>query len=184
MGRIDQKKGLNLLLAVWAGIAERSDDVHLVIAGPDCGMLASLEQMTDELKLRSSVTFAGMVTGDQTWSMLAAASLFVLPSYSEGFSIAVLEALAMGLPVVVTTPCHIPEVAVHKCGWVIQPALAPLEEALGQFLALSAAEAEEMGRHGRELAMTRFHTSVVVRQMEQVYEWLQGGAKPSAVEIV
>jgi len=184
MGRIDQKKGLNLLLAAWALIAERNYDVHLMIAGPDCGTLASLEQMTDDLKLRSSVTFAGMVSGEVKWSMLAAAGLFVLPSYSEGFSIAVLEALAMSKPVIVTTPCHIPEVAIHNCGWVISPALAPLEQALTGFLALSAAEAKEIGRHGRDLALTRFHSSVVAKQMDQVYDWLQGGAKPSAVEIV
>lgn len=184
MGRIDLKKGLNLLLAAWAAIAERADDIHLMIAGPDCGTLASLEQMTDELKLRSSVTFAGMVSGEQKWSMLSAASLFVLPSYSEGFSIAVLEALGIGKPVIVTKPCHIPEVAIHKCGWVIQPALAPLEQALTEFLALSSAEADEIGRRGRELAFTRFHSSVVARQMGQVYEWLQGGSKPSAVDIV
>jgi glycosyltransferase involved in cell wall biosynthesis len=155
-----------------------------MIAGPDCGMLSSLEQMTDELRLRESVTFAGMVTGEQKWSMLAAASLFVLPSYSEGFSIAVLEALAMAIPVIVTKPCHIPEVAMHKCGWVIQPQLEKLEQALGEFLALSGAEAEEFGRRGRDLAQARFHSAVVARQLDQVYEWLQGGAVPSSVEIV
>jgi len=184
MGRIDQKKGLNLLLAAWAATVERASDLHLMIAGPDCGMLASLRQMTDELRLHDSVTFAGMVSGEQKWSMLAAASLFVLPSYSEGFSIAVLEALATGIPVIVTKPCHIPEVADHHCGWVIQPQLETLEQALGEFLALSAEEAEEIGRHGRELARTRFHSSVVAGQMDQVYEWLQGGAMPSSVEIV
>ena len=184
MGRIDQKKGLNLLLAAWARIVEKADDIHLMIAGPDCGMLASLQQMTDELRLHNSVTFAGMVTGEQKWSMLAAASLFVLPSYSEGFSIAVLEALATGIPVIVTKPCHIPEVGIHHCGWVIQPQLETLEQALGEFLALSCAEAEEIGRHGRELARTRFHSSVVAGQMDQVYAWLQGGAMPSSVEIV
>jgi glycosyltransferase involved in cell wall biosynthesis len=184
MGRIDQKKGLNMLLAAWAAVVERTSDIHLMIAGPDCGMLPSLLQMTDQLRLHDSVTFAGMVTGELKWSMLATASLFVLPSYSEGFSIAVLEAMAMAVPVIVTTPCHIPEVAIHDCGWVIQPQLEKLEQALGEFLALSGEKADEKGRHGRGLARTRFHSSVVAGQMDQVYEWLQGGAEPSSVEIV
>ena len=184
MGRIDQKKGLGMLLAAWASIMERTNDIHLMIAGPDCGMMPSLLQMTNELRLHDSVTFAGMVTGELKWSMLATASLFVLPSYSEGFSIAVLEAMAMAVPVIVTTPCHIPEVAIHDCGWVIQPQLEQLEQALGEFMALSGEKADEKGRHGRDLARTRFHSSVVAGQMDQVYEWLQGGAEPSSVEIV
>jgi glycosyltransferase involved in cell wall biosynthesis len=125
-----------------------------------------------------------MLTAERKWSALAAASLFVLPSYSEGFSIAVLEALAAGIPVVVTTSCHIPEVSRNRCGWVIKPAIGPLEQAFREFLSLSPKELYELGSNGRELAHKRFHSSVVGNQMAQVYGWLQGGAKPAAVEIV
>jgi glycosyltransferase involved in cell wall biosynthesis len=185
LGRLHQKKGLQLLLQAWARVSSKADDVHLVIAGPDSeNMRASLEKVTDELKLRSSVTFTGMLTGEQKWSAFAAASLFVLPSYSEGFSIAILEALAMGLPVIVTTPCHIPEVAIHDCGWVIQPAVGPLEQALADFFSLSREEADLIGKRGRDLVRTRFHSSVVANEMAQVYDWLQGGSTPTAVEIV
>jgi glycosyltransferase involved in cell wall biosynthesis len=185
LGRIHQKKGLQPLLEAWARISSKADDVQLVIAGPDSENLrASLERVTDELKLRSSVTFAGMLTGELKWSTLAAASLFVLPSYSEGFSIAILEALAMGIPVIVTKACHIPEVAIHGCGWVIPSAVAPLEQALADFLSLSREEADLMGKHGQDLVRTQFHSSVVGTQMAQVYDWLQGGNKPTAVEIV
>jgi glycosyltransferase involved in cell wall biosynthesis len=185
MGRIDKKKGVHLLLAAWARIVGKTDGVHLVIAGPDSGdTRVSLEQLTDELGIRSSVTFTGMIGGESKWSALAAAGLFVLPSFSEGFSIAVLEAMAMGIPVIVTTPCHIPEVAIHNCGWVVEPASVPLEAALAEFLELSPGEADEIGKRGRNLARTRFHSSVVGKQMAQVYEWLQGGNKPSSLEIV
>jgi glycosyltransferase involved in cell wall biosynthesis len=185
LGRLHQKKGLQLLLQAWARVSSKADDVQLVIAGPDSeNMRASLEKVTDELKLRSSVTFTGMLTGEQKWSAFAAASLFVLPSYSEGFSIAILEALAMGLPVIVTTPCHIPEVAIHDCGWVIQPAVGPLEQALADFFSLSREEADLIGKRGRDLVRTRFHSSVVANEMAQVYDWLQGGSKPTTVEIV
>jgi len=185
LGRLHKKKGLFLLLEAWARIAKNHDEVHLVIAGPDSeDTLASLERMTAELGLRSSVTFTGMLTGERKWSAFAAASLFILPSYSEGFSIAVLEALAMGVPVVVTVPCHIPEVAARDCGWVIQPNVEELEIAVKEFLRLSRPAAQEMGLRGKELARQRFDWSVVGAQMAQVYDWVQGGPKPSAVEVV
>jgi glycosyltransferase involved in cell wall biosynthesis len=185
MGRLHAKKGLYLLLEAWAAVSRSADDLHLVIAGPDSdSTLASLQRMVDELNLRQSVTFAGMLTGDHKWSALAAASLFVLPSYSEGFSIAVLEALASALPVLVTVPCHIPEVAKHECGWVIEPTLESLKRTLDEFAGLSECDARRMGENGRKLVRRRFDWSVVGRQMAQVYDWLQGGSKPSTVEIV
>jgi glycosyltransferase involved in cell wall biosynthesis len=185
LGRLHQKKGLPLLLQAWESISRKADDVHLVIAGPDPeGMWPALEKLIEDRQLQASVTYVGMLAGEQKWSALAAASLFVLPSYSEGFSIAVLEALAMGVPVVVTTQCHIPEVAIQDCGWVIQPAVGPLEQAMDDFLSFSQEEAELIGKRGRDLVRTRFHTSVVGNQMAQLYDWLQGGDKPSSVEIV
>jgi glycosyltransferase involved in cell wall biosynthesis len=184
LGRLHQKKGLHLLLKAWSQIAQRTDRDHLVTAGPDSdNMRASLESMVNELDLRSSVTFAGMMSGESKWAALAAATLFVLPSFSEGFSVAVLEALAMGLPSIVTLPCHIPEVAAHNCGWVVQPAVEPIQDALEKFLRLSSFEAISMGKRGRELASQRFHWSVVGKQMAEVYDWLNGGPKPSTVEI-
>jgi glycosyltransferase involved in cell wall biosynthesis len=185
MGRLNHKKGLQLLLQAWKRATVRTDDAHLVIAGPDSDqLLGSLEQLTDHLDIRSSVTFAGMLTSERKWSTLAAAQLFVLPSYSEGFSIAVLEALGMGVPALVSKPCHIPEVATYECGWVIDPELEQLQSALEEFLALPQQEAANLGARGRDLVFDRFRWSVVGRQMAQVYEWLQGGSKPTEVEIV
>jgi glycosyltransferase involved in cell wall biosynthesis len=183
LGRLHPKKGLPLLLQAWGGMS-RPEDAHLVIAGPDSeNTLAALSGLRDDLKIESSVTFAGMLRGSQKWSCLAAASLFVLPSYSEGFSIAVLEAMGMGVPVLVTVGCHIPEVTLSNCGWVIQPELDPLREALEQFYKLSAREVSRTGERGRELVEQRFRWSAVGRQMAQVYDWAAGGPKPTEVTI-
>lgn len=184
LGRIHQKKGLELLLEAWSRIPQTSDDVHVVIAGPDDGNLTGLKQMVDKLGLERSVTFAGMLNGDQKWSALRAASLFALPSYSEGFSVAVLEALAMGVPVMVTEQCHFPEIAEHHCGWVIQPEVAQVEQSLRDFLQLPPEDAVRMGERGRALIEKRFRWSVVGKQMADVYAWLLGGSKPSTVEIL
>jgi glycosyltransferase involved in cell wall biosynthesis len=183
LGRIHPKKGLHLLLRAWARVV-RAEDAHLVIAGPDSeGTRARLERLAEDLKIQQSVTFTGMLNGESKWSALAAASLFVLPSYSEGFSIAVLEALAAGVPVLVTTSCHVPEVAKNRCGWVATPTLPSLEQALREFFESSTRDRAELSKNGRELARRRFDLSIVGSQMAQVYDWLQTGRRPTGVEI-
>ena len=184
MGRIHEKKGFDLLLQAFARIANRSDDLEVVIAGPDDGNLSYLKSLVDTLGLAHSVTFAGMLTGDRKWSAFRAASIFVLPSYSEGFSVAVLEALATGLPVVITHQCHFPEVARWDCGWTVQPEVREIEHALRDFLALPPEDAVRVGERGRNLVENRFRWPVVGKQMSDVYDWLQGGSRPATVDIV
>jgi glycosyltransferase involved in cell wall biosynthesis len=184
MGRLHPKKGLTLLLRAWYQLGASRGDTHLVIAGPDSdNLLVTLQQMTDELALRDSVTFTGMLRSELKWSALAAADLFVLPSYSEGFSVAVLEALAMCVPALVSTPCHFPEVAEANCGWVIEPETEPLEKALRDYLQTGPAELKSMGIKARALIEQRFTWPVVGRQMAEVYDWLEGGQTPATVEI-
>jgi glycosyltransferase involved in cell wall biosynthesis len=183
LGRLHHKKGLHMLLKAWALVVPKVDDLHLVIAGPDSeDTLASLKELHSSLKIQSSVTFAGMLNGEEKWSALAAASVFVLPSYSEGFSVAVLEALSMAVPVIVSSACHIPEVETAACGWVISPDGQRLERALVEYAALSAASLAQMGKQGEELVRRRFTSSVVGKQMSEVYDWLEGGNRPASVE--
>lgn len=185
LGRVHRKKGLDLLLQAWSRLPKSNDDTHVVIAGPDDGHLPELKQMVEKLGLEQSVTFAGMLQGEQKWSALRAASVFVLPSHSEGFSVAVLEALAMGLPVIITDQCHFPEIVETKCGWTIQPDAAQLEQALREFLALPPEQAVHMGECGRDLVEKRFRWPVVGKQMADVYAWLQGGGpRPANVDVV
>ncbi len=82
LGRLHPKKGLTMLLHAWARSASSFDDAHLVLAGPDFeGTRATLENLVDELGIRHQVTFTGMLTGPLKWGALAAASVFVLPSF-------------------------------------------------------------------------------------------------------
>jgi len=184
LGRLHAKKGLTMLVRAWASSSSSFDDAHLVIAGPDFdGTRAALESLVDELGIRHQVTFTGMLGGPMKWSALAMASIFALPSFSEGFSVAVLEALGMGLPVIVTWGCNIPEVVENRCGWVVEPEQRAIEIAIEESLRLPALDRRMMGERGMALVASRFTWPVVGKQMAEVYRWVLGGPEPASVQI-
>jgi glycosyltransferase involved in cell wall biosynthesis len=124
-----------------------------------------------------------MLDSTLKWSALSAADCFVLPSYSEGLSVSVLEAMGMGLPVVITRQCNLPEVAELGCGWVIEPDADELESALNECLSSSSSAVAAMSTKGRELVKKDYSWQVVGKHMSEVYTWLQGGAVPSNVVV-
>ncbi len=102
MGRLNIKKGLDILLPAFRSCHSSLPGTLLVLAGPDDGYKAEASEFIEKNQLSDSVKFTGMLTGDLKKAALSDASAFVLPTYSEGFSIAVLEAMASRLPVVVS----------------------------------------------------------------------------------
>lgn len=102
MGRLNIKKGLSLLLPAFAAYAQKHPDAVLVLAGPDDGYQEEAESFIEENQLADQIKLVGMLTDSVKKAALADADLFVLPSYSEGFSIAVLEAMAAGVPALVS----------------------------------------------------------------------------------
>lgn len=184
LGRIHYKKGLELLVRSWQRIAEQVPDAHLVLAGPDFeNTRASVEREIAALGIGHRVTFTGMLSGSMKWSALAACELFVLPSYSEGLSMSVLEALGMAKPVVITRQCNVPQVAEYGCGWTIEPEAAALRDALVDALNSSSRRLQEMGRNGQLLVEQRFSWESVGARMRSVYEWILGGSQPEDVSL-
>ncbi len=172
LSRLHHKKGLDLLCESWSRIAPHCPDAHLVIAGPDSEHLRSeLEAAFESKGLSESVTFTGMLAGPMKWSALAAAHLFVLPSRSEGLSMAALEAMGMEKPVLLTEQCHVDRLLEHECGWQIQPDAKELECALRDFLR-SPQRARAMGRNARCLIEDRHSWEVVGYRMRAFYERL------------
>jgi glycosyltransferase involved in cell wall biosynthesis len=184
LSRIHYKKGVDLLAKAWASIAAQFPDAHLVIAGPDFEQTQStVEQLVKELSIGDRVTFTGPVYGDLKASLFAAASLFVLPSHSEGFSLAILESLAAGVPVIITKGCYFPEVATTDSGWVISPNVPELECSLREALELSTSDLSNRGERGFKLVRDKYTWSRVGQQMADVYDWVLGGDRPTTVEI-
>lgn len=184
LGRLHHKKGLDILCKAWSALHGEFADAHLVLAGPDFdNTRARTESLVQELGIAHSVTFTGMLKGNLKWSALSASTLFVLPSYSEGFSVAILEALGVGLPVVITPHCNFPEIESLGCGWLSNANASELENVLGGALATDAATLEKIGHAGRALTRERYSWPVVREGMAEVYEWINGGARPAAVQI-
>lgn len=185
LGRIHFKKGLDIFIESWTEISKRHPEAHLVIAGPDFeGTKAKVEERINELNLSRHVTFTGMLRTELKWSAIAAATCFVLPSYSEGLSVSVLEALGTGLPVIITKQCNLPEVEQFGAGWIIQPERSELTSALSDMLSNSAEANRLIGSKGRRLVADKYNWSTIIRQFTEVYRWVQGGPRPTAVDLV
>ncbi len=124
-----------MLLPAFAAIKDEFPEWLLVLAGPDEGGYRQvLKKMVADLDIGGRVFFLGLVTGELKSALLANASLFVLPSYSEGFPVVVAEALGYGRPIILTTSCYVPEVAQGGAGLEIPPEKEALIAALRQML--------------------------------------------------
>jgi glycosyltransferase involved in cell wall biosynthesis len=184
LGRLHHKKGLDILLHAWSSLAADFKNARLVIAGPDSDQYQStLEALVEDYKIAGSVVFTGMLKGEMKWSALATAMGFILPSYSEGFSVAALEAMGMGLPVIVSSNCHLPEVRMANAGWVVNADAESVQDALVELLLNSAANNAEMGNHGRRLVQERYSWQRVAHQMAELYGYVQGGAAPQTFRL-
>jgi len=152
MARLHPKKGLDLLVPAWARLGNFHASWELIIAGPDeGGYRATVEAMIRELDVASATTLVGSVTGAAKWELLHQAHLFVLPSRSEGFPVAVLEAMACRLPVIGTYGCNFPELQSEGGGWLCHAGIGSVHAALSQALAASDEERKARGRTARQL---------------------------------
>jgi glycosyltransferase involved in cell wall biosynthesis len=184
LGRIHFKKGLDNLVKAWRQVVSAHKDVHLVLAGPDSeNTQQSIARMVKEYELQDVIIFTGMLQDKIKWSALAAAECFVLPSYSEGLSVAALEAMGAGLPVILTDRCHLPEVRERSAGWVIPVGVEPLHRAIGELLENSLTSNRSIGERASALVRDRFTWPRVALQMSEVYTWVAGGNRPVSVDV-
>lgn len=173
LSRLDEKKGLDLLLAAFARVHQQCPDTVLVLAGsghPD--FVAALQDRSAAMGISSSVLWAGFLSGEQKWAALADADIFVLPSYSENFGNAVVEAMAAGLPVVVSDQVGIhSEIAEAGAGAVVPCNVDRLAQQLLEFLADPKLRSA-VGQNGRRLSSRRYSPDSVGAQMLHLYNEL------------
>ena len=184
MARLHPKKGLVPLLGAWKNLARQFPDWILAIAGPDeNGHRAELETIIADNKLENHVIFTGMLNGDAKKAALSRADAFVLPSQSEGFSIAILEAMACALPVLLTPQCHFPDAVVAGAAIEAQPNADSLTLVLRELLEMDVAPRAAMGARGRALVAQSYSWQNVAAQWKQLYHWCaREKSVPSFVE--
>jgi glycosyltransferase involved in cell wall biosynthesis len=108
LGRISPQKGLDLLLGAFRCILKTRSDLWLVVAGPDYrGYEAQIRRLAGELGIAHRVVFTGLVPPEMKLAAFTDAELFVLSSYAENFGVVITEALACGLPVVISDRVNI-----------------------------------------------------------------------------
>lgn len=170
LGRLTAKKRPVLLVEGFASVAAEHGDTHLVLAGPDDeGLGREIVQRAHELGIGDRISMPGLLDRGDAWALLARSAAFVLPSVDENFGVAVVEAMASGVPVVVTDGVALHrEVAEHGAGIVSEPTPDALAAALRRLLDDPGARAV-MGGNGRALAAGMFGWDVVAAGLEAVY---------------
>lgn len=152
LGRLHEKKGCDLLLQSWATLAPEA--AVLMLAGP--GDVSTLRLPPSASRLPPPA-FPGMLTGDLKWGAFRAAEAFILPSHQENFGLAVIEALACGVPVLISDKVNLwREIEADGAGFVAPDTLAGTRALLERWLALPADARAAVSRRARTCFESRF----------------------------
>lgn len=168
--RLDPKKGLDLLVAALGDLASRHKDFSFVLAGGGTsGYTADVVALVERHGLQERTVFLGPVEGSAKWLLLQEADLFVLPSYQENFGVAVVEAMAAGLPVVISNRVNIHrEVSQAGAGLVTDLDPKQIAAAVEQLITDGDLR-RDMGRKGTLLVRREFTWEKIAKHMLQVY---------------
>jgi glycosyltransferase involved in cell wall biosynthesis len=172
LGRVHVKKGNDLLFHALAEVLKTPDapelaDWHLVIAGPDDHPYGhEMKALAGQLGLENRVTWTGMLTGDLKWGAFHRAEAFVLPSHQENFGIAVAEALACGVPVLISNKVNIwREIEQDGAGLIESDDIEGTKKLLTRWLGLSAGGRAAMRGSARACFANRFHVEQSARAL-------------------
>jgi glycosyltransferase involved in cell wall biosynthesis len=189
LGRIHPKKGIANLIDAWSILHSKNNKEQkrwsLVVAGWDqAGHEDELRRKASSAGLGDIIHFIGPQFGTAKEACYHHADAFILPSFSEGLPMVVLEAWAYGLPVIMTPQCNIPEGFTSGAALHVDPNAEDIARCLRQFFELTDAERMTMGEKGLALVKERFTWLKVAAEMKAVYEWVLGrGPQPACVRM-
>jgi glycosyltransferase involved in cell wall biosynthesis len=163
MGRLHPVKGCDLLIEAFAKVLARDPDWHLVMAGPDTvGLQAKLSSVAEQLRVADRITWAGLTRGDVKWGAFRASEIFVLPSHQENFGMVVAEALACGVPVLISDKVNIwREIERDGAGLVSPDDLPGTMNLLLRWSQMAEAEKSAMRQCAKECFLNRFEIQKV-----------------------
>ena len=157
-----------MLVKAFSGLARELYEVKLVIVGPDEGYLLSLKKLTADLKIDNKVIFTGPLYEKNKLEAYIDADIFVLPSTYETFPIAVMEALACNIPVILTKCCGIADIIDGKSGYAVDLNISQMKDAMVGILTDSVL-ARKFGEAGRKMVVERFNWKQISGTLEQIY---------------
>ena len=178
LSRLDEKKGLDLLLPAFAQIKAKHPAAMLVLAGRgEEAYVAALKKESEQLALADDVLWPGFLAGEEKLSAFAASTMFVLPSYSENFGIALVEALAAGLPCLTTEGVAVSEdVREREAGVVVAAGLGEVAAGLERILSDGPLR-QRLGTNARRLAEERFSFEAMGTALKALYQQLASSGR-------
>jgi glycosyltransferase involved in cell wall biosynthesis len=176
IGRIHPKKGCDLLIEAFAKVLGPHPEWHLVIAGPDqVGWQEGLNDRAAQLGIVSRVTWTGMIKGATKWGALRSAEIFLLPSHQENFGIVVAEALAAGLPTLISNKVNIwREIVADRAGIVSEDNLEDTCALLQSYLEMPAGEKVAMRQAANECFDKRFEITKAAESLHAILSSFSG----------
>ena len=173
MSRIEPKKGLDLLIPALESILGSGIEFHFILAGSnpqDADYETQIKVQIYNSTLAKYTTITGFVSGDLKVEVLTKADLFVLPSYYENFGIAVAEAMAAGVPVVISDRIHIAEdIQQAEAGWVGPLEVGAIANSIKSAL-LNPQERQRRGLNGKEYAKKHYNWEAIAQQTIDAYQ--------------
>lgn len=168
VGTLNPQKGVQYLIKALPKIKNEFPGIRLEIIG-DGPYKRNLVNLTKKLKMKDYVKFTGFVPNVEKY--LTRFDLYVQPSLSESFGLAIVQAMGVGLPVVATNTGGIPEVITEgKSGFLVEAANPEaLTEAILELLR-NPKKAREMGKMAEKEAKLKFNLKDMIKQLENVYE--------------
>lgn len=169
LGRLHPIKGADRLLEAFLRIQSQFPETILVMAGPDeWGVEKRFRETVNKVGVGNRVVFPGMVAGNDKLDLLARADLFCLPSVAEGFSMAVLEALASATAVLLSPGCHFPGVEATGAGRIVPAQPEELAAALADLMS-HPDRLRRMGQAGRDLVARDYSWDRITDQLLETY---------------
>jgi glycosyltransferase involved in cell wall biosynthesis len=163
------KKGLDYLAEAFGQFCQKNSEIDLVVVGPDDGERAPFECRINRLGIRPRVHITGPLYGQKKYMALLGALCFCLPSRQEGFSMAIIEAMSCGLPVIVTKNCHFPEIQQFGCGEVVELDANAIAAALERTIQ-DEQNRKTIGQAAKKFVLSRYTWSKIAVRTISIYE--------------
>jgi len=172
LGRINWIKGFDILIPAFAKLYNEDRSFHLLIAGKDDGdgYENKVRQWVDDYKLSDVVTFAGFLTGKDKLMAFYGSDVFVLPSYSENFGVAVAEAMACGIPIVVSDKVGVSrEINQYNAGTIVKTNVDDVYNGIKNVFS-NLDKAKDKALNGRRMVHNLYDINNVADEMIKMYE--------------